>query len=52
MGVAKELGLTLGQLYETMTQEELLLWSAYFAHVNTEQEKQMERIRNQSGRRR
>jgi hypothetical protein len=52
MGVAKELGLTLGQLYETMTQEELLLWSAYFAHINAEQEKQIERLQRQSARRR
>jgi len=50
MGVAKELGYTLSQLYEVMTQEELLLWSAYFGHLNTEQDKAMEAARRRSRR--
>lgn len=44
MGVAKELGLTLNQLYESMTREELLLWSAYFGHINETQRKEIDRI--------
>jgi hypothetical protein len=44
--VAKELGLTLGQLNETMTQEELLLWSAYFGYLNAEQDKAMKKARS------
>lgn len=46
LGVAKELGLTLGQLNETMTQEELLLWSAYFGYLNAEQDKAMKKARS------
>lgn len=45
MGVAKELSLTLGQLWEIMTQEELLLWSAYFGYLNEEQEKLLRKAR-------
>ena len=39
MGVAKELGYSLRKLTEEVTEEELLLWSAYFSHLNNEQEK-------------
>jgi hypothetical protein len=45
--VAKELGMTLGDLRSRMTPEELLGWSSYFAYVNEEQEKQMEQARRQ-----
>lgn len=37
--------MTLSQLYKEMTQEELLLWSVYFAYLNEEQEKAMEKAR-------
>jgi hypothetical protein len=50
--VAKELKMTLSRLLEEMTQEELLIWSAYFGHLNQEQEKQMEKMRREQGRRR
>jgi hypothetical protein len=43
--VAKELGMTLGDLRSRMTPEELLGWSAYFSYVNEEHEKQMEEAR-------
>ena len=43
MGVAKELGYTLRRLTEEVTEEELLLWSAYFGHLNNEQEKALKK---------
>jgi len=43
LGVAKELGMTLGQLRREMTYEELWLWCAYFGVINDEQEEQMKR---------
>ena len=45
MGVAKELGMSLRRLTEEVTEEELLLWSAYFGHLNAEQEKTMKKAR-------
>ena len=44
-GVAKELGMTVQQLHDNITVEELLGWSAYFSIVNKEQEKMMKRRR-------
>ena len=41
MGIAKELGMTLTQLMNSMTYEELYLWSAYFANQNEDHEKEM-----------
>ena len=41
MGVAKELGMTLAHLMDSMTYEELLLWSAYFANQHEDHEKAM-----------
>lgn len=49
MGVAKELGYTLTKLWSETTPEELLLWSAYFGHLNEEQDKAMKKA--QRGRR-
>ena len=43
MGVAKELGMSLRRLQEEVTEEELLLWSAYFGYLNAEQEKTMKK---------
>ncbi len=43
MGVAKELGYSLRRLLEEVTEEELLLWSAYFGYLNQEQEKSMKK---------
>ena len=43
MGVAKELGYSLRKLLEEVTEEELLLWSAYFGHLHNEQEKSHEK---------
>ena len=45
MGVAKELGMSLRRLTEEVTEEELLLWSAYFGHLNAEQEKTLKKAR-------
>ena len=39
-GVAKELGLSLGQVRSMMTAEELLGWSAYFQILNEDQQKE------------
>jgi len=48
-GVAKELGMTVRHLLEEVTEEELLLWSAYFQILNEDQEKSLKKAR---GRRR
>lgn len=42
-GVAKELGMTIQQLHDNCTIEELLGWSAYFSIINKEQEAQMKK---------
>jgi len=39
LGVAKELGYTLYDLKQRITESELLIWSAYFEILNDEQEK-------------
>ena len=44
-GVAKELGMTLQQLNENITLEELLAWSAYFSILNKQQEEAMKASR-------
>ena len=44
-GVAKELGMSLTQLKQTVTVEELLLWSAYFQILNEDQEKEIEKAK-------
>ena len=41
--VAKELGMTLGQLRREMTYEELWLWVAYFGVVNDNREEAMKK---------
>ena len=41
LGVAKELGYTLQKLWSETTQEEILLWSAYFGYLNQQQDKAM-----------
>jgi hypothetical protein len=46
MGVAKELGYSLRKLLEEVTEEELLLWSAYFGHLNDEQDKAMKKSKS------
>ena len=43
MGVAKELGYSLRRLTEEVTEEELLLWSAYFGYLNDEQDKALKK---------
>jgi hypothetical protein len=45
MGVAKELGYTLRRLLDEVTEEELLLWSAYFGYLNQEQDKTMKKAK-------
>ena len=45
MGVAKELGYSLRRLLDEVTEEELLLWSAYFGYLNEEQEKTMKKAK-------
>ena len=42
-GVAKELRITLSTLFETMTFDELLGWSAYFAVVRKIQKEEADR---------
>jgi hypothetical protein len=45
MGVAKELGYTLRKLLSEVTEEELMLWSAYFGYLNEQQDKAMKKVR-------
>lgn len=45
MGVAKELGYSLRRLLDEVTEEELLLWSAYFGYLNEEQDKAMKQAK-------
>ena len=40
--LAKELGMTVAQLCQTMTQEELVGWAAFFELKNEEEEKAMQ----------
>jgi hypothetical protein len=44
-GVAKELGMSLTEVRNTMTAEELLGWSAYFQILNEDQQKEMEKAK-------
>ena len=44
-GVAKELGMTLQQLNENITLEELLGWSSYFSLLNKQQDEAMKASR-------
>jgi hypothetical protein len=45
LGVAKELGMSLTQLKQTVTPEELLLWSAYFQVLNEDQQKDIDKAK-------
>ena len=45
LGVAKELGMSLTQLKQTVTVEELLLWRAYFSILNEDQQKEIEKAK-------
>ena len=44
-GVAKELGMTVRRLLEEATEEELIMWSAYFGIMNDDQEKAMKQAK-------
>ncbi len=44
-GVAKELGMTLQQLNENISLEELLGWSAYFSILNKQQDEAMNKAK-------
>jgi len=44
-GIAKELGLTLSEVRNKMTAEELIGWSAYFQILNEDQKKEMEKAK-------
>lgn len=43
--ICKELGLTLSELRHRMTEEEILLWSAFFGILNDDQEESMRRAK-------
>ena len=45
LGVAKELGMSLTQLKQTVTVEELLLWSVYFQILNDDQQKEIDKAK-------
>ena len=42
--LAKELGMTLSQLANEMTREEMIGWAAYFALKNEEEEKERDSV--------
>lgn len=42
-GVAKELGMTVQQLHDNVTPEELLGWSCYFGIINRRQDQAMKK---------
>ena len=42
-GVAKELGYTVQELWDRVTPEELMGWSAYFSIVNRQQKQAIEK---------
>jgi hypothetical protein len=42
LGVCKELGMTVAQLRDSCTRDDLMIWSAYFSVLNEDQAKQME----------
>ena len=44
-GVAKELGMTLGEVRTKMTPEELMGWSAYFQVLNEDQQKEIDKAK-------
>ena len=44
-GIAKELGLTLSEVRNRMTAEELIGWSAYFSILNEDQQKEIDKAR-------
>ena len=44
-GIDKELGMTLQQLNENITYEELLGWSCYFSILNKRQEEAMNKAK-------
>lgn len=44
-GVAKELGMTLQQLNDNISLEELLGWSAYFSILNKQQDEAMNKAK-------
>lgn len=44
-GVARELGMTVQQLRNNITPEELCGWSAYFSILNEQQEEAMRKAR-------
>jgi len=45
LGVAKELGYTLQELNQRITQEELVIWSTYFSYLNEQQENERRRAK-------
>lgn len=42
-GVAKELGMTVQQLHQNITPEEMMGWSAYFSIINRRQDQAMKK---------
>ena len=45
LAVARELGYSLRRLLDEVTEEELLLWSAYFGYLSDEQEKSLKKAK-------
>tara|TARA_R100001594_G_scaffold145500_1_gene195774 strand:- start:272 stop:442 length:171 start_codon:yes stop_codon:yes gene_type:complete len=49
--LAKELGMTLSQLSQVMTREEMVGWAAYFSLKNDEEQKQRDGVQNRAAQR-
>jgi hypothetical protein len=49
LAVAKELGMTLTQLRDSCSRDDLLIWSAYFGVLNENQQKQIEDAKKAKG---
>lgn len=50
-GIAKAIGMPASRVLEEMTEEEILGWSAYFAHLNAEQAKATQEAKRKRRRR-
>jgi hypothetical protein len=51
LSLANELKMTLSELKEKVTDEEMVLWQCFYSIRNRQQEKEMEKIKQRSRRR-
>lgn len=48
LGVCKELGMTVAQLRDSCTRDDLMIWSAHFSVLNEDQEKRAEEAKKEA----